>query len=652
VSDATIDDVGPSPHSGAADREPSGSPVQSVVEINWRRLFSYITPYRKRLAIALGCLFVSSMLGLMVPLVSGLLVDAISGQTTSGRSTIFGFVGDFYSNVLKRNPPQFRGGVLNWVALVMLGVFVLQACFNFVQSYFLTFVGERVMADLRLQTYEHIQRMSLRFFSDRHVGEITSRVTNDVTTIQNVTTVNIATFLQNLVTFAGGLALMLFLSTRLTLLTMVVVPGMILAGIYFGRRIRGISTEVQDRLADATAVLEETVSGIRVVQSFAREPYEIKRFRQAIEEAFRTSMRRTRIRSTFLPVVSFLGFSALVLVLWYGGRQVVAGQMSPGDLVSFLIYSGTIAASLGTFTGLYSQMQEALGATQRVFAILDTEPDIRDKPDAVPLPHVQGEIIFHDLHFAYESHEEYAPVLRAIDIQVRPGEILALVGPSGAGKTTLVNMIPRFYDPTKGAITIDGHDLRDVKLHTLREQIGIVPQETLLFSGTIRENILYGKLDASEDEMIEAARAANAHQFISQLPQGYNTVVGERGVKLSGGQRQRVAIARALLKDPRILILDEATSALDSESEALVQEALERLMQGRTTFVIAHRLSTVQIANRIAVMESGQIVELGSHHELMALGGLYSRLYSLQFSREAGQREEVAVSAASVGASS
>ncbi|MBV9788699.1 MAG: ATP-binding cassette domain-containing protein [Chloroflexi bacterium] len=592
------------------------------------------------------------MLGLMVPLVSGLLVDAISGQTTSGRSTIFGFVGDFYSNVLKRNPPQFRGGVLNWVALVMLGVFVLQACFNFVQSYFLTFVGERVMADLRLQTYEHIQRMSLRFFSDRHVGEITSRVTNDVTTIQNVTTVNIATFLQNLVTFAGGLALMLFLSTRLTLLTMVVVPGMILAGIYFGRRIRGISTEVQDRLADATAVLEETVSGIRVVQSFAREPYEIKRFRQAIEEAFRTSMRRTRIRSTFLPVVSFLGFSALVLVLWYGGRQVVAGQMSPGDLVSFLIYSGTIAASLGTFTGLYSQMQEALGATQRVFAILDTEPDIRDKPDAVPLPHVQGEIIFHDLHFAYESHEEYAPVLRAIDIQVRPGEILALVGPSGAGKTTLVNMIPRFYDPTKGAITIDGHDLRDVKLHTLREQIGIVPQETLLFSGTIRENILYGKLDASEDEMIEAARAANAHQFISQLPQGYNTVVGERGVKLSGGQRQRVAIARALLKDPRILILDEATSALDSESEALVQEALERLMQGRTTFVIAHRLSTVQIANRIAVMESGQIVELGSHHELMALGGLYSRLYSLQFSREAGQREEVAVSAASVGASS
>ncbi|HEX6290276.1 MAG TPA: ABC transporter ATP-binding protein [Herpetosiphonaceae bacterium] len=642
MSDATIDHAGAQPHSDAAEREPSPPGMQAVAEINWRRLFSYVRPYRKRLGIAILCLFVSSMLGLMVPLVSGLLVDAISGQTTSGRSTIFGFVGDFYGNVLKRNPPQFRGGVLNWVALVMLGVFVLQAFFNFVQSYFLTFVGERVMADLRMQTYEHIQRMSLRFFSDRHVGEITSRVTNDVTTIQSVTTVNIATFLQNLVTFTGGLALMLFLSVRLTLLTMVVVPGMLLAGIYFGRRIRGISTEVQDRMANATAVLEETVSGIRVVQSFAREPYEIKRFRHAIEEAFRTSMRRTRVRATFLPIVSFLGFTALVLVLWYGGRQVVSGQMSPGDLVSFLIYSGTIAASLGTFTGLYSQLQEALGATQRVFAILDTEPDIRDKPDAIPLPPVKGAIVFDGVQFAYESNEGYEPVLRGITISMQPGEILALVGPSGAGKTTLVNMIPRFYDPTGGAITIDGYDLRDVKLHTLREQIGIVPQETLLFSGSIRENILYGKLDATEAEMIEAAEAANAHRFIKELPQGYNTVVGERGVKLSGGQRQRVAIARALLKDPRILILDEATSALDSESEALVQEALERLMRGRTTFVIAHRLSTVQIANRIAVMESGRIVELGSHHELMAMGGLYSRLYSLQFSREAGQREESA----------
>jgi ATP-binding cassette, subfamily B, bacterial MsbA len=630
------------------DDAPPASGVQAIAAINWRRLFSFVLPYLRRLTIALICLMLSSLLGLMVPLVAGLLIDAVSGQTASGRSTVFGFVGTFYSEVLQRNPPQtgLRQGVLNWVALVMLGVFVLQALFNFTQSYLLSFVGERVMADLRLRTFAHLQRMSLRFFNDRQVGELTSRITNDVTTIQNVMTVNIAAFLQSLVTFAGALAIMFFLSNRLTLLTMTVVPAMLVAAIFFGRRIRGISTEVQDRMASATAVVQEAVAGIRVVQSFAREPYEIGRFRRAIEEAFRTSMRRTRTRATFLPVVSFLAFSAIVLVIWYGGQQVLARQMSPGDLGSFLIYAGTIAASLGTFTGLYSQLQEALGATHRVFAILDTEPDIRDRPDAIALPSARGEIVFDHVEFEYDPDEDTEnAILDDITLRVAPGEILALVGPSGAGKTTLVNMIPRFYDPTAGRITIDGYDLRDVKLHTLREQIGIVPQETLLFSGTIRENIHYGKLDATEQQIVEAATAANAHQFIAELPHGYDTVVGERGVKLSGGQRQRVAIARALLKDPRILILDEATSALDSESEALVQEALERLMVGRTTFVIAHRLSTVQIADRIAVMDRGRIVELGSHADLIAENGLYARLYAMQFSREAKEREEMLPSA-------
>jgi subfamily B ATP-binding cassette protein MsbA len=291
---------------------------------------------------------------------------------------------------------------------------------------------------------------------------------------------------------------------------------------------------------------------------------------------------------------------------------------------------------LGTFTGLYSQLQEALGATQRVFGILDTQPDIMDKPDAVPLPPLKGAVDFEHVSFSYDTERGGVHVLHNINIQVAPGEIVALVGPSGAGKTTFVNMIPRFYDVTEGAVKVDGCDVRDVQLHTLRTQIGIVPQETLLFGGTIGDNIMYGKLDATDEELVAASKAANAHQFITQLPEGYNTLVGERGVKLSGGQRQRVAIARALLKNPRILILDEATSALDTESEALVQEALDRLMQGRTTFVIAHRLSTVQIADRIAVMDRGRIVELGSHQELMALGGLYSRLYSLQFNRQAG----------------
>ncbi len=612
---------------------PSETGVRALTAVNWRRLYSYVWPYRRRLAVALVCLFISSLLGLMVPLVSGLLVDAISSGNTAGRSTVFGFVYNFYTDVLKRNPPQLRGGVLNWVALAMLGVFVVQALFNFAQSYLLTFVGERAIADLRIEIYEHLQHMSLDFYNERRVGEITSRVTNDVQVIQQTTTVNVAVFLQNLITFAGGLALMLFLSYKLTLLTMVVVPLMLVAAVIFGRRIRSISSEVQDRLANATAVLEETVSGIRVVQSFAREHYEIGRFRAAIEEAFRTSMRRTRVRSTFLPVVSFLGFSALVLVLWYGGQQVVSRAISTGDLVSFLFYAGTIAAALGNFTGLYSQLQEALGATSRVFSILDTTPGIRDRPGAVALPTIKGRVEFRHVAFSYpQERNDY--VLRDINLDIRPGEIVALVGPSGAGKSTLVNLIPRFYDPTEGSIAIDGYDLRDVKLASLRSQIGIVPQETLLFSGTIKDNLRYGKLDATEAELYEAARAANADAFIRALPRGYDTLVGERGVKLSGGQRQRIAIARALLKNPSILILDEATSALDSESEGLVQEALERLMRDRTTFIIAHRLSTVQVAHRIVALEDGRIAEQGSHDELLPRGGLYHRLYTLQFGRE------------------
>lgn len=585
----------------------SDEPKKRLVDLRqleWGRLFRYVAPYRWKLALGLFCLMLSSAVGLLLPFSIGWLVNTVSTKASAG--------------------------LLNTVALALMGVFVLQMVFNYIQGYLITYVGERAVADLRIQIYAHLQKLSLAFFNERRVGELTSRVTNDVTVIQGVTTNAVASFLQNIINFVGSFALMLSMSWRLTSVTLLLIPLLIVLGMFFGRKLRKLSTEVSDRLAEATSVLEETIGGVRIVQSFAREPYEVKRFTNAIEAAFSTSMRRTRTRAQFIPIVSFSGFGALVLVLWFGGRQVLNGTMQLGDLVAFLLYAGVIAGSLGTFTGLYSQLQEALGATARVFGILDTEPDIADKPGVPPLPSIIGAVQFNDVSFAYADTTN-AVILNNINLAVRPGEVLALVGPSGSGKTTLVNLIPRFYDVSTGSITIDGYDIRDVQLRSLRSQIGIVPQETLLFSGSIGDNIRYGNLTASQEEVVDAAQAANAHEFISRFEAGYDTVVGERGVKLSGGQRQRVAIARALLKNPRILILDEATSAMDSESEGLVQEALERLMQNRTTFVIAHRLSTIKNASRIAVVDGGRMVELGTHTELLARGGVYARLYSLQF---------------------
>lgn len=602
------------PANGTEPAAPARVDITTVRNLNWRCLFSYVRPYRLRLALAVVALLGGSSMGLVLPLAAGQLVNAIVNNGTAFN--------------------------LNQVALALVGVIALQAVFGLVQTYQLAFVGERAVSDLRISAYEHLQSLSLSFFNNRRVGEITSRITNDVALIQSTTTTNVATFLQSLIQFVGALALMLVVSWQLALLALVLVPVITIVSIAFGRWIRRISTNVQDRLADAASVLEETVAGVRIVQSFAREPYEIGRFRQAIEATFATAMRRSRVRALFQPVISIFAWGAMVLVLWFGGQLVLAGQLSPGDLIAFLLYAGSIAGTLATFSNLFSQLQEALGATQRVFELLDIQPEIADASAALPLPPVQGRVALSGVWFGYEaqptsnanpSANPEAFILKDLNLTIEPGEILALVGPSGAGKSTLVNLIPRFYDVQHGSISIDGYDLRSVQLRSLREQIGIVPQETLLFSGTIRENILYGKLDANQSELEAAARAANAHDFITALPQGYNTIVGERGVKLSGGQRQRVAIARAILKDPRILILDEATSSLDSESEYLVQEALERLMRGRTSIIIAHRLSTVRRADRIAVLAAGRLIEVGRHEELLSHNGLYARLYAMQF---------------------
>jgi ATP-binding cassette, subfamily B, bacterial MsbA len=572
-----------------------------------KRLFGFVSPYRVRLILALFFITTGSLLGLAGPYTLQFLVDAVFVE------------GSFL--------------LLNRIALILIAIFLTQSIFYFIRGYLLSYIGERVMADLRLHLFQHLQTLSISFYNERRTGELVSRLTNDVATVRSVVTSDISTAISQFLTFIGAFILIIITNWRLTLFMFALVPLVMLFAIIYGRRLRSLSRSVQDQLANATTVLEESIAGVRIVQSFSREPYEMSRFRESIERTFVLAMRRIRLSASFGPIISFLGFSVVVSIFWYGGIQVLTGELTAGQLVMFLILTMTIAGSIGQFSGLYTSLQEALGATRRLFEILDTQPEIRDIPEAVSLPTITGTIQFKNVSFSYKDNPGIH-ILKEINLDIKPGEVMALVGPSGAGKTTLFNLIARFYDPTSGKVCVDGFDLRTIQLKSLRDQTGIVPQETLLFGGSVRENILYGRLEATQEEMIEAASASNAHDFIVHLPNGYDTIVGERGVKLSGGQRQRIAIARAILKDPRILLLDEATSSLDSESEGLVQEALHRLMEGRTSIVIAHRLSTIRSADRIAVLDEGKLVELGAHDELMLLDGLYARLYRSQFKEE------------------
>lgn len=566
-------------------------------------LFRYLRPYRGWLVAAIAGVTVASALGLVFPLIMGDLVDtAIGASATTGS--------------------------LDQTALLLLAVFFAQALFNYVRSYSLAVVGEGVVADLRKSVYARVIRLPVPFFDTRRTGEITSRLTSDASVIQATVSTAVAQALAQTITLIGGVVLMVVLSPLLSLTVLVFLPIAILAAAFFGRKLNRISTRFQDEIATANAFAEETITSIRVVKWFTAEEESTRRYDRSIGKSYQVALRRARLRALFVPGVTFVAFGTLAIVLWVGGRQVINGTMTAGELVSFLLYTLTVAGAIGTFTGLYSQLQEALGASRRIFELLGEPVEVHDPKHPTIPPSREGSVRFEHVSFSYTGRD--TGVLHDIDLSIAPGEVVALVGPSGSGKSTITNLIPRFYDVGQGRVTVNGVDVREQTLDSLRAQMAAVPQEVQLFSGTIAENLRVSKADAEQEELERSCRAANAHDFIVGFPDGYDTVVGERGIQLSGGQRQRVAIARALLADPRILILDEATSSLDAESEGLVQEALERLMVGRTTLIIAHRLSTVRNADRLVVLDEGRIVEDGVHDTLVAAGGVYARLLERQ----------------------
>ena len=574
------------------------------------RLLAYVRPYTKWMVVSVIALLFSVGLGLILPLVVRNLVDLI---------------------LVDNDLPQ-----LNRLAIGLFLVFILQSIASFIHRLSLAYVGENAVVDIRVQIYSHLQALSLRFFGDFRTGEIVSRITNDTSMLQSAITDDLVALLRQVITLVGAAVLLFWLDWRLTLIILLGIPFITLTMVWLGRKIRIESKIVQDALAKSASVVEETTVGVRIVKSFTRERYEIDRFSRAVEEIYSAAMRRARISATLGPIIGFLAFTSITITLWFGAYEVIQGRLTAGDLVAYLIYTMMVAAPIASLAGLYARFQGAIGATERLFDLLDEQPDILSKPDAIVLPPLRGEVRFEQVSFTYSAD---IPLLNEVSFEAQPGQVIALVGPSGAGKSTLISLIPRFWDVDQGSVIIDGYDIRDVNLRTLREQIGIVPQETILFSDSVFANIRYGKLDATAEEVEAAAKAANAHDFIlNDLPGGYETEVGERGVKLSGGQRQRVAIARAILKDPRILILDEATSSLDSESEGLVQEALVHLMQSRTSFVIAHRLSTITNADWVLVLNEGRLVEQGTHQSLFEnTGGLYARLYEMQFGAGEGE---------------
>lgn len=571
------------------------------------RALKYIKPYWKRGLAAGICTIIAAGGTAYLPFVIKDMVD----QVLSEKNTT----------------------MLNWIVLSIIVVFVIRGIAYYGQSYLMNYVGQRVIIDIRKAVFEKLQRLSMSFYDKHKTGTIMSYVTNDVSALQSAMVDNVVEMITETVILVASIVMMIYLDWKLFLVTFATFPVVLFFIDSFGKRIRKSGSRIQEAAADITSVLQEVASSPRVIKSFVREGYEVDRFDKENMNNFRANMKYAQLSSTLTPTIEFVAAIGVSIILWYGGNSVINGSITAGSLVAFLTYAVNISNPIKRLSRVIGNIQKALAAAQRVFDVLDLPEVIKNAPDAKALPKVKGDVRFNDVSFAYNENEE---VLSHVSFEVKPGEMIAFVGPSGAGKSTVASLLPRFYDATNGSITIDGQDIRKVTLDSLREQVGIVPQETVLFNGSVYDNILYGRLDATREEVEAAAKAANAHDFIMQLPDGYETMLGDRGMNISGGQRQRISIARAILKNPQILILDEATSALDTESERVVQEALDRLMVGRTSFVIAHRLSTIKNADKIMVLEKGQLIEQGNHDELMAMDGLYAHLYKIQYrSKEA-----------------
>jgi subfamily B ATP-binding cassette protein MsbA len=577
------------------------------------RVLGLLRPYGWQLVLAGVLLIISNGLGLVFPLVIRTLLNTV---------------------LVERNAALLNG-LVGWLALI----FLVQALVGTAEGFLVTSIGERISFDLRTGLFRDLQKMPMSFFDQRRTGELMSRVTNDVTLLQTSLTSNVLPLASEIVVLVGSIIITLTINWRFTLLAMVVAPVAGLAATLLGRRIRRTTRGVQEGLGDAGVVLEEALSAPRVVKAFSREAYEVHRFNERMRGALTQALRRAAAQAVLSPLSGLIAFSGVTLVIWFGGQEVVAGRLTAGDLIAFVFYMVLVTGPLIALSGIYAQIQAALAAAERIFELMDQPAEISLASLALPaLPPASGQVTFERVSFTYPAApgaggvvSQRPAVLTDVSFTIRPGQVVALVGPSGAGKTTILSLLLRFYELDGGAITLDGHDIRDVQVESLRQQMALVPQEPVLFGDSIAENIRYGRLDAGEDELMRAAAAANALGFIQDLPEGMRTLVGERGVKLSAGQRQRIAIARALLHDPRILLLDEATASLDNEAEALVQDALYRLMRGRTTLVVAHRLTTVERADQILVLDRGEIVERGTHAELLEQGGLYAKLYRRDF---------------------